>query len=162
MEVKVDRQMIDVSGWTETNPSWQYVCTGCGNVMTIYNNPRGKFVSWIYYEDGEKSAHLSWHCKKCWARVPDGEVANRQRPSTARKFLPGLTTVTGSFDSLEAEQKGIDWQKMPGHDLTFKGQVIGKVTKVSAEVFKPISFDFILNAKGVALAAEIFGVKAVG
>lgn len=83
-----EQDLIDVTSLTEENPDWVYVCL-CGEILTLQNQPRAKFVKWEYFDYGERLPVLSYHCRKCWHRVPDDIVARRQRPSTHRVFLVG-------------------------------------------------------------------------
>lgn len=89
-ELKIETELIDVTSMTEPNPLWVYHCP-CGNIITCHNMPRRKFVKWEYYRDGEKYSIVSWHCKKCWKRVPDEEMSKSTHPTTHRQFAPGLT-----------------------------------------------------------------------
>jgi len=89
-ELRVERDMIDITATTEENPNWAYTCP-CGDIITCYNMPRQKFVKWEYDRDGEWIAIMSSHCRVCWKRVPDIEMAHSRRLSTHKQFMPGLS-----------------------------------------------------------------------
>ena len=66
-----------------------YLCQ-CGNSITCGNMPRRKFVKKEYMRDGDYFDIFSHHCKVCWRRVPETEMAKTTRPSVSRRFAPGL------------------------------------------------------------------------
>ena len=109
MEFNIEREMLDITEMSEPNPSWHYICLGCGADISIFNMPRGKFVKWKYSSDDYevvKFPGLSYHCKICWARVPSDEVSKSVRPSIVRQYMPGLVKWSLELELLDSVDNG--------------------------------------------------------
>ncbi len=88
-EFEIRTQAIDVTGLDEQNPDWFYPCE-CGSLISCANMPRRKFVKWEYIDEGERAPVMSYHCKHCWAQVPDDEMKKSIRASTWRVYQAGV------------------------------------------------------------------------
>jgi len=147
----IRREFVEITSWERDNPNWQYKCE-CGELLTLDNPPRGKFVKREYYRDGEYSNISSYHCKKCWRRVPDSIIANMVIPNNQREFIAPYDkqkiTVEIVFDTIP--------QSIIGEHRIFKVKISdGIVYKIEGLIN---SFNFTASVTGEVIGNfDIYG-----